>query len=142
MNHQEFMKLAERLAVEHGPAEWRSAVSRAYYAAFHAGRSLVQACGIRIPETAEAHTKVVWCLQHSNVQVVVTAAASMTYLRSKRNLADYDLQSTEFNSSSKILVLVNSCKQASQVFEAADSASVRIGMREYARDVLKLQLLA
>ena len=36
MTGKEFIVLAKKLAEEAGPAECRSAVSRAYYGAFHA----------------------------------------------------------------------------------------------------------
>ena len=39
MNWRDFLPLATRLAAGTTEADWRTAVSRAHYAAFHAGRA-------------------------------------------------------------------------------------------------------
>ena len=49
MTGKEFIVLAERLAAEAGPAECRSAVSRAYYGAFHAALAGVPPLGGILP---------------------------------------------------------------------------------------------
>jgi uncharacterized protein (UPF0332 family) len=40
MNWRDFLSLATRLATGATEADWRTAVSRAYYAAFHVARRL------------------------------------------------------------------------------------------------------
>ncbi len=51
-----FLLQAERWVVEPNEEDWRSAVSRAYYAAFHAARELFWALGFRVPRAAKAHS--------------------------------------------------------------------------------------
>src|SRR5438477_485799 len=41
MNWRDFLSLAARLAADVTEADWRAAVSRAYYAAFHVARQLL-----------------------------------------------------------------------------------------------------
>ncbi len=41
MNWRDFLSLAARLAADTTEADWRTAASRAYYAAFHAARQLL-----------------------------------------------------------------------------------------------------
>lgn len=55
MKPRAFLDLADELVVASGEAEWRSAVSRAYYAAFHTGRVLLQAMGFVVPAAESAH---------------------------------------------------------------------------------------
>ena len=49
MAPREFLDLADELLDGSGEASWRSAVSRAYYAAFHTARLLLIHCGFLIP---------------------------------------------------------------------------------------------
>jgi hypothetical protein len=62
MGGTDFLHLAVRLSGGATEAQWRSAVSRAYYGAFHLARDFVESCGVTLPKTAEAHDKLQWCL--------------------------------------------------------------------------------
>src|SRR5258707_15756652 len=55
MNPREFLDLANDLAVGSTEAEWRTSVSRAYYAAFHAASKLMIRCGFGVPQAEQAH---------------------------------------------------------------------------------------
>src|SRR5205807_1980650 len=55
MNPQEFLALARSLAAGGTEAAWRSAVSRAYYAAFHVARELFGALRFTVPYGDQAH---------------------------------------------------------------------------------------
>ena len=52
---RDLMDVADILITGTHEAEWRSAVSRAYYSAFHAGRLLLRACGFDVPQADQAH---------------------------------------------------------------------------------------
>ena len=52
---EEFQTLAETWVQGGSEAEWRCAVSRAYYAAFHAARDLLSDLGFRVPRAGQAH---------------------------------------------------------------------------------------
>src|SRR5712692_3941849 len=51
----DFLTLAETWIQGTTEAEWRSAVSRAYYAAFHEARQLVRDLGFVVPRADQAH---------------------------------------------------------------------------------------
>src|SRR4051812_2866511 len=55
MNGRDFLSSARRLAAGPDEADWRSAVSRAYYAAFHAARDLLADLRFRTPRADRAH---------------------------------------------------------------------------------------
>jgi uncharacterized protein (UPF0332 family) len=55
MNGRDFLPLATQLAGGTTEAEWRSAVSRAYYAAFHVARRLLSELGFTVPRADRAH---------------------------------------------------------------------------------------
>lgn len=58
MGGRDFLDLAVRLSEGRSEAELRTAVSRAYYAAFHVAKELLEDAGIALPNTAEAHRNV------------------------------------------------------------------------------------
>ena len=51
----DFLTLADVWITGRTEAEWRSAVSRAYYAAFHKGRQLLRDLRFLIPRGDQAH---------------------------------------------------------------------------------------
>ena len=55
MSPRDFLALAEKLIEDDTEGHWRSAVSRAYYAAFHVARSLLERLGFVVPKADPAH---------------------------------------------------------------------------------------
>jgi uncharacterized protein (UPF0332 family) len=91
MNPRDFLTLAYGLAAGTTEAEWRSAVSRAYYAAFHAARQLLRDLGFRVPRGDQAHAYLWMRLSNCGDAGLVAAGQKLRDLRSDRNHADYDL---------------------------------------------------
>ena len=92
MNPKEFQHLASRLA-EHGafPSEFRSAISRSYYAVYNLGFNLLKELGFIISMNSEAHKEVYLHFNYSGDSVLKEVAAKIDILRTKRNHADYYL---------------------------------------------------
>lgn len=148
MNPADFISLAIKLSNSQQEAELRTAVSRAYYGAFHAARELLEECGIRFPPKqlfgADVHRKVRYCLANANNKDSMLAADRLHSLRWKRNGADYDLKTVDFSVSN--LKNVIACRQLA--IEIADALQrcrsvqalpdFRQKARAYARDVLRL----
>lgn len=55
---RDFLLVANDLLAGDTEAKWRSAVSRAYYAAFHAARKFLTACGFTVPRAHVAITAI------------------------------------------------------------------------------------
>jgi uncharacterized protein (UPF0332 family) len=87
---EEYQTLAEIWITSGSEAEWRSAVSRAYYAAFHAARQLLVALGFRVPRASQAHAYLWMRLSNCGDPVIQIAGADLNNLQSGRNEADYD----------------------------------------------------
>ena len=98
MSPTEFITVATQFLAGDGEGRWRSAVSRAYYGAFHVSRQLLSDCGIVIRIDTLAHRNVRWCLANSGEQALENAAKLLDTLREARNDADYELSSAEFSS--------------------------------------------
>ena len=83
--------------VRHGayPVEFRSAISRAYYAVFQVGRNLLKEMGFNIAGNAPAHEEVYQHLRNSGDDELAKAASKMNDLRTRRNHADYRLDRSD-----------------------------------------------
>jgi hypothetical protein len=90
MNWRDFLPLAARLAGGATEADWRSAASRAHYAACHVARRLLSDLGFTVPRADRAHQYLVFRLGNSGEAVVESAGRDLDTLRRLRNRADYD----------------------------------------------------
>ena len=110
MDPLDFISLAIRLSTSQNEADLRTAVSRAYYGAFHVARRFLSDCGVRWPtremQSAEIHTKVRYCLRESANADAIIVSRSLLSLRDLRNKGDYDLESTKFKTTAKVVPIV------------------------------------
>ncbi len=91
MNGNDFIQLAGRLATSAEPASLRSAVSRAYYGAFHLAGEFLADIGHPVARNANAHVLVARMLQSSGQPDAVRAGSLLGDLHSDRIKADYRL---------------------------------------------------
>lgn len=80
------------LAAGSTEAEWRTAVSRAYYAAFHGACDLLFLCGFSVPRAEQAHAYLSLRLSNAGDAQVVRAGKRLQLLRRNRNWADYEFR--------------------------------------------------
>ena len=142
MKPADFLDLAEHLLTHGTEAALRTAVSRAYYGAFHRAVLLIREMGVALPVGPESHQKVRFCLMESGEASSLRAGDMLQSLRQDRNLADYDLAaSTKFNTkfahqhivrAREVLSLLGKCGE-----EPARSR-FRNKLRDYAANVLRL----
>src|SRR4051794_14520887 len=95
MNPREFQKVATGLLGHHSPAHNRSAISRAYYAAFHVALMHLRANGFTFSKSDSRHNEVsrhlLWC----DDKLVKAIGSELSDFRGVRNKADYDLEVAE-----------------------------------------------
>jgi uncharacterized protein (UPF0332 family) len=91
MNPLEFLDLADEWSVGSREGEWRSSISRAYYAVFHVARSLLSQVGFEVPAASASHQYLYQRLNNCGEPAVQSAATVLNHLRRERNFADYDL---------------------------------------------------
>jgi uncharacterized protein (UPF0332 family) len=96
MQSYDYYELAEWLCQNRRSTDgYRSAVSRAYYSAFHAGLELLATAGVTsYPKNISKHEAVPDILQQSEDFEISKAGAKLHELRGHRNDADYDLTDT------------------------------------------------
>jgi uncharacterized protein (UPF0332 family) len=138
MTGTDFLPLANRLAASPSEAEWRTAIGRTYYAAFHVARHLLEELGFRVPKADRAHAYLSMRLNNCGDAPMQQAAADLHSLRSLRNQADYDLQRPIRQTVA--LAQTQIVQQIIQTLTAARQEPIRTpiteAMRNYERDVL------
>lgn len=94
MDPRDFLELAKKLVTNRNAeaAHYRSAIGRAYYAAFNVTAELIHGLGCSLPKTAEAHTRIVQLLQNSGDQELEGIGGRLGDLRAVRNRADYNME--------------------------------------------------
>src|SRR5206468_7212368 len=90
MNWRDLLLLAARLAAGTTEADWRTAISRAYYAAFHVARRLLADLNFTVPRADRAHQYLAFRLSNCGESAVEQAGRDLETLRRLRNRADYD----------------------------------------------------
>jgi uncharacterized protein (UPF0332 family) len=138
MTGQEFLSLAVTLAGGATEAEWRTATSRAYYAAFHAVRDLFRGLGFAVPRADAAHKYLAHRLQNCGHTQLRDAGRDLDDLRQLRNEADYDIARPYARAVATALIA-----QARKIIQALALATteptrtqVRDGIIAYERNVL------
>jgi uncharacterized protein (UPF0332 family) len=139
MNGRDFLAAANRLLRSTEEADWRSAVSRAYYAAFHVARRLLTEVGFRVPRGDRAHAYLWLRLSNCGEPQVKGAGRNLNYLRSFRNEADYDVDQPFARPAA--LTRVQLAHQIIAVLDTAAAEPVRTqitdAMKVYERDILQ-----
>ena len=111
----EYLTLAQRLATESGEASQRSAVSRAYYAAFHAARSLLESTeNFHVSQSNPAH-KQVWDAYRRKGRTHTAVGINGDRLRLNRAHADYDPEIENLSG-----LVEDSLEKAERVFRYLD----------------------
>jgi hypothetical protein len=137
MTGHDFLSLANRLAAAATEADWRTAISRAYYAAFHVARQVVIDLGFTVPQADRAHAYLWMRLGNCGETLVQQAAADLHDLRRRRNQADYDLHRPHRQNMATPQVLL--ARRIIQVLDGLDAATrtrITDAMKTYERDVL------
>jgi uncharacterized protein (UPF0332 family) len=139
MNWRDYLSLATRLVKENAEADWRTAVSRAYYAAFHTARQLFADLNFSVPRADRAHQYLVFRLSNSGESAVEQAGRNLDTLRRLRNRADYD--GVPALTQSQATAAVQLAETIIQELDLARHEPVRTRMRDamivYERDVLR-----
>jgi uncharacterized protein (UPF0332 family) len=91
MKRDEFLDTADRLSRGTTEGDWRSAVSRAYYAVFHFFREFLAAHGVYVSQGGAVHFNLYSGLNNCGVAAVALIAGRLNDLRDWRAKADYDL---------------------------------------------------
>jgi uncharacterized protein (UPF0332 family) len=142
MSGDDFFSLAQQLATGSSPAEMRSAVSRAYYSAFHIGLDLLEAVGIQVSRGAACHSQLPQILQNGDDDAMKKIGSKLDTLRGIRNIADYKLQDPQLE---KKLRAIQELMLAKEIIDGVKNcmpdgtpSEYHQAIRDYAKNILRL----
>lgn len=118
-----------RLVARNEAADLRTAVSRAYYAAFHVASDVLEGLGFRLDKGAAAHGKASQYLLNSGDTALARVGSQLSDLHGKRIDADYRLGNTIIETRNTAVALV---AQAHSMIQALDQ-----GIDERRREAVK-----
>jgi uncharacterized protein (UPF0332 family) len=136
MDFRAFLPLGEALAAGASEAEWRTAISRAYYAAFHVACDWLRTLGFEVPTADRAHGYVILRLSNSGDDEVNGAGAILSELRRQRNRADYEKQ-RKISSAGADDSVEAAYEMIDALDEAMQDAEIIDAIKKYEREVLK-----
>jgi hypothetical protein len=135
MDPRDFQFLAARLASGATSAERRTAVSRAYYAAFNVGAALLRGLGVTVGKGPAAHGEVQRCLANAGHADLAAAASQLGDLHTERNRADYQLDRTDVERPSKAAAVAQQAADMiatmDAVFAGPDQAQLKTAIQEW-----------
>jgi uncharacterized protein (UPF0332 family) len=133
MNPRDFLDVADSLLGGISEAEWRSAVSRAYYAAFHVVRHLLVQCGFSVPDGEQAHAYLWLRLANAGHPDVQQVGSDLGAIRTVRNSADYDLNRFMHHGTA-----ANQIQAAEDVIHLLDMVAAAPGIQGQITDAMKI----
>jgi uncharacterized protein (UPF0332 family) len=135
----DLLALADMLLSGTTEAEWRSAISRAYFAVFHQARQSFRQAGFSVPRGEQAHAYLWYRLSNCSDPQTQSAGALLNDLRRNRNFSDYDIERTL-----KRAEAVSQMQRAKEIvallkvaFAEPLRAQIIEEMKVYERDALK-----
>jgi len=135
MNPREFQNLAIKLVNGDSPAEFRTAVSRAYYSVFNVGAELMKGMGFPISENPGGHGELEHRLSNSKHIDIEKVGSQLGDLRSRRIQADYRLERREVETRKNAQAIVQQASTMIMVLDKCctgpDRPKVVEGIREY-----------
>ena len=139
MTARDFLLLANRLLKDATEADWRTAVSRGYYAAFHVARELLRDLGFSVPMTDRAHKYLAFRLSNCGDATIRSAGVDLDRLRDRRNEADYALQLSfsQTAATSEVRLAENIIRALDFARQEPARTQITDAMKIYERDVLQ-----
>ena len=125
MRGREFLNTANRLSAMSAESDWRSAMSRSYYALLLECRDTLRQWGFPIPPRA-THRDVYHHLQFPKNADLNNIARTFQNLSNKRNTADYDLiPHPMFATATDAIAVIREARDAIALLDAIDSDPAR-----------------
>jgi uncharacterized protein (UPF0332 family) len=140
MKAADYFQFAGKIAATYPEAaSCRSALSRAYYGAFHLAKSFLDQIDSRPPRNASTHVFVHQRLSNCGHSQAALAGSLLADLYADRLDADYDLGKKQVESVSYARAGVVTAQRIQSVLEACDNAEdrekIKAGIAQYERKI-------
>jgi uncharacterized protein (UPF0332 family) len=137
MHWREFLDTADRLAQGKTEGDWRSAVSRAYYAVLHYFREFFQGYGLNVGRAGQVHFNLYVGLLHCGFAPVAILAGDVDRPRRLRGEADYELgkQVTGLGATSALQDARTLVADFQALLGTVPAAQIAAGVRAHLRSI-------
>jgi len=139
MDPRDFLDIAKKLSQGGTAAEYRTAISRAYYATYHVGADFLKGIGCTISKGPTGHEEVIRNLSHCGDLELAKVGSQLTDLRSQRNNADYRLDNTKYDKQRASQAVTMQSERMIQALDRCGSGSRRDeiarAVKEYSRKI-------
>ena len=125
MNGDDFINLAGKLATSRDEASLRSAVSRAYYGAFHLVLAFLEDIERTVPRNANAHVQVARKLQSAGQSDAYRAGSLLRDLHTERIKADYRLDNRRIGTSAFAKLCVETASEIQAALKSCRAEPAR-----------------
>lgn len=131
MTGDAFIRLAGKMAAQSSTDEaaLRTAVSRAYYGAFHIARQFLEELGVSTVANAQIHGFVRHCLIGSGDAELQQAGSLLSTLHTDRIRADYRLHLQQFASLDEVRGSIESADRVRAILENSQRSDSREALR-------------
>ena len=142
MTGADFYNLALALQAKGGPAELRSATSRAYYAAFHRAHELLSSIGIRLPQGPSAIRSCAGFWSNPGIRTLHEPVPSSIRCAKRGTTPITTLPPPIEEGSKTVAVNLATAKEIMDCidlcFAGRPKAGIHANMKRYAQETLKL----
>ncbi len=143
MDPEMFLELARTLSSTKGrPEFYRTAISRAYYAAFHVGSQVITSLGIQLSTGPGGHGELRNCLGASGDSHCRKISSRLQTLHARRIAADYHLDDSKVEAPEEA---GTACLEAAEIMsflktfrDDSGKQEARLEMKRVARETLRL----
>ena len=144
MTGADYIDFAARIAATYAdPASCRSAISRAYYGAFHIAKSLFDRLQARPPRNANVHVFIQHRLANCGHPLAVEAGRFLADLYADRLNSDYNLEKKQVERVGYARTSVETAKRIQVALEACDNvqalAQIKAGIADFERRIAGAQ---
>ncbi|MGA2333014.1 MAG: hypothetical protein ABSG75_14765 [Syntrophales bacterium] len=145
MDPRDFQLVAAKLALSKTPAEFRSSISRAYYAALHVSAEILNDIGIPVEKGIRCHQSVITCLHNSKDEELAKIGSQLDDVRSDRLKADYHLDDRKIATPEKAKATVSQTSRMIAILDSCKSGNperkkkLRQSIKEYQNKIQPLQ---
>jgi hypothetical protein len=117
MDPRDFQQIAERLVGGTCAAEFRTAISRAYYATYNVSVEILEGMNFRIPGGSNGHGNVQRRLSNCGEKEIIKVGSQIGDLHSKRIQADYYLDNSKTENKKTAEAIVRNARKLIQILD-------------------------
>ena len=125
MDSIDFLNFAKELLKKDKPINYRTAINRSYYAAYHVAVNLLEKSNVRIPKSGPGHGEVRKYLGNCGIKTLEEAQSKLSNLYSDRIKADYRLANKAVEKKVNALKAILSSENLIKIFDLYNSVEKR-----------------